>query len=180
MKLVKFIVALLLTAGLTFLFDQSLSVGGTSIPPFGKFLNPFTGFWQNATPAQGKTAETIDLDGLSAPAKVLYDERMVPHIFAANLRDAYFLQGYVTAKERLWQMDITIRSTVGRLAEVMGERLLDRDRLQRRKGFGFGAANTLKAWSKDPEVLGLVEQYAAGINAYILSLKPSQYPVEFK
>src|SRR5690606_635991 len=112
--------------------------------------------------------------------KVLYDERMVPHIFAKNTADAFFVQGFITAQNRLWQMDITTRATSGRLAEILGERLLQRDKLQRRKGLVFAAENALKGWESSPEDIALISAYTAGVNAFLNSLKPACYPLEFK
>jgi len=180
MKLLKFISALAITALLTFLLNQSLPLGGTNLPPLGAFLNPFSGFWQNAEPVKNKKTEELHFSTLSAPVKVVYDERMVPHIFAANIKDANFVQGYITAQNRLWQMDISYRSTSGRLAEIMGENLIKRDKSQRRKGFGFAANNSLKSWKANPETFDLVQAYTDGINAYILQLDPKDYPLEFK
>ena len=56
-----------------------------------------------------------------------FDERQVPHIFAENLEDAAFVQGFLTAKDRLWQMDFISRAAVGRIAEVVGEKALEYD-----------------------------------------------------
>ncbi|HAC25534.1 MAG TPA: penicillin acylase family protein, partial [Cytophagales bacterium] len=75
-----------------------------SIPPLGKFLNPFRGFWQNAESAVSGE-ETLALQDLKAPVTVLYDSLMVPHIFAQHEEDLFRAQGYVTARHRLWQME---------------------------------------------------------------------------
>ena len=74
------------------------------------------------------------------------DERRVPHIFAENSEDAFFAQGYITAYNRLWQMDMSTRKVSGRLAEVVGERALASDLLQRRKGIVKAAEEALKVW----------------------------------
>ncbi|MEN0002634.1 MAG: penicillin acylase family protein [Bacteroidota bacterium] len=154
---------------------------GQSIPPIGKLINPFTGFWQNAEAVDNQhTNQIVDLPALSDKVEVVFDERLVPHIFAQNLEDAYYVQGYITAKYRLWQMDISVRATAGQLAEVMGPRLLERDRLQRRKGIISAAENTLAAWKESPEEIAQIEAYSAGVNAWIDQLQEADYPLEFK
>ena len=76
-----------------------------------------------------KPLPTIDGDerliGLHERAEVLRDAFGVPHIFAADEHDLFYLQGYVTAQDRLWQMDLYRRAAAGRLAEVLGEPALE-------------------------------------------------------
>src|SRR3990167_4916391 len=74
--------------------------------------------------------------GLRQPVRVLRDERAVPHLYAANLDDLVFAQGYAHAQERLWQMDILRRTVRGELAEIFGEQLLNVDKDSRRLGLG--------------------------------------------
>jgi len=105
---------------------------------------------------------------------------MVPHIFADNLKDAVTVQGYIEAKNRLWQMDFSTRATSGRLSEVVGDIAINRDKGQRRKGLVYAAENTLKTWKSTPEYFAYVEAYTKGVNAYINSLSPKDYPIEFK
>jgi len=153
---------------------------GSALPPLGKLLDPFGGFWQNAEPASAPKSQVIDLPGIKEKVEVVFDERLVPHIFAANHYDACYAQGYITAKYRLWQMDFITRAAAGRLSEVVGEKTLERDRLQRRKGMTLAAERTLKAWSDNSEEMPFIEAYTAGVNDYIASLKPADYPLEFK
>ena len=155
-----------------------------SLPPPGKFFSPFHGFWKNAEPAntltqsQGKRALT--LDGLQEQVQVVFDERMVPHIFAQNDPDLYLAQGYLTARFRLWQLDISTRSAAGRVSEILGDRALKYDQAQRQLGLAFAAENAIKGWKNYPETYRNLEAYAAGINAYIESLRPGDLPLEFK
>ncbi|TAE33604.1 MAG: penicillin acylase family protein [Cytophagales bacterium] len=150
-------------------------------PAFGPFLSPFTGFWQNADNAAGLTSGSeIDVEGTTQPVTVNYDEYGVPHIFAQNDADAYFSQGYVTARDRLWQMEFQTHAAAGRLTELVGERALETDRFNRRMGMGFGAERAAEMMLADPTSKMVVEAYTAGINAYIKSLKSGQYPVEYK
>lgn len=180
MRYFKFFLSLFLSAGLVWLLNTSDPLGLASIPPLGNLLCPFTGFWQNAEAMGEYPAEQIHLPGLSEPAKVVYDSRMVPHIFAGNTKDALMVQGYLTAKFRLWQLDMAARSGAGRLSEIIGDRTIEYDRFQRRRGLPRGAQNALKAWNNTPDTLAMLLAYTEGINAYISQLKPRDYPVEFK
>src|SRR5687767_3850564 len=78
-----------------------------------------TGSAQSTAPQATQTAQTVG--GLRERATVRRDERGIPYIEAANLRDLYFSQGYVTASDRLWQMDLLRRSGRGELAEIFGK-----------------------------------------------------------
>lgn len=150
------------------------------IPPMGKFLNPFRGFWKNAESIDQKVERSFMVDGLKGPVEVKFDEQMVPHIFAENDYDVYFAQGFITAKDRLWQMDFQTRFASGRLSEVVGPKAIELDRYQRRMGMTYGAEKMVRVMMKDPEIKEVMEAYAAGVNAYTRSLKPADYPVEFK
>ncbi len=77
-------------------------------------------FWFYST-ARGSLAQldgTVTLNGLQAPVSVARDAHGVPHLTAANLPDLFFAQGYVTAQDRLWQMDLTRRAVGGEMAEI--------------------------------------------------------------
>lgn len=149
-------------------------------PPILKFLNPFTGFWQNAegnTPAKQKK---LALKGAKAPIDILFDDRMIPHVFAQNDHDVYYAQGYVTAMHRLWQMDFQTRFAAGRLCEVVGKKAIEVDRYQRRMGMVYGAENSLAGMMEDPKAREMILAYTEGINAYIHSLNRASLPVEYK
>ncbi len=181
MPIAKFLVSLLVTIGLCFVLSMSFKGGkGNSLPPIGKLLSPFHGFWQNANAVNNHVNQTIEFQDIQKGVTIKYDDRMVPHIFAKSKSEAIFAQGFVTAKDRLWQMDISTRAVSGRLAEIMGPKMLERDQLQRRKGMYFAAKNAIEGWKRSPENFKLLQTYAAGVNAYIESLSPSQYPLEYK
>lgn len=154
--------------------------GAGALPPLGKLLNPFTGFWQNAEISINDELNLIKLKGITQEVDILYDERMVPHIFAQNQSDLYYAQGYVTASFRLWQMDMQTRAAGGRLSEVAGEKTLEKDREARRLGLVYGAENSLKAMMSDPETARIINAYTAGINDYIESLTTARLPLEYK
>ncbi len=179
MPIVKFLVAAAFSAALAVLANTHQPFG-SKLPALGPLLSPFTGFWQNAEPVAGEPEWAPSFAALQGPVQVAFDERMVPHIFAGNLHDAAFVQGYVTARDRLWQMDFLTRAAAGRISEVIGEQALEYDRGQRRKGMLLAAENALKGWSRSPDEMALLQAYSDGVNAYLESLSPADYPLEFK
>ena len=180
MRFTKFLLVALLTTALTILADRHQPFK-SSLPRLGAFLSPFTGFWQQADQVNTESdTEILNFPEIEQPVKILIDHRLVPHIFAQNIKDAAFAQGYITAKHRLWQMDLSYRSISGRMSEVLGERALEYDRLQRRLGFVEIAKQTLIGWQTSDIDRKLVNSYTAGVNAYIQSLQPADYPIEFK
>ncbi|GAA4907454.1 penicillin acylase family protein [Mucilaginibacter defluvii] len=151
-----------------------------SIPAIAPLLNPVSGFWQNAENRTEVGDDEISLPGLTEEVTIKFDERRIPHIFAKNNHDLYYAQGYITARDRLWQMDIQTRSAAGRLCEIVGDKALERDRTARRMGMGYGAENTLKCIMKDSVMSKVINAYTDGINAYIAGLDEKDYPLEFK
>src|SRR5690242_19305284 len=117
MKWLRFITALIVTAGLIWKLNVKLG----DIPPVGKFFSPFTGFWQN-NENQNFSSDELKLAGLKDKVIVTIDDNLVPHIFANNNYDLYFAQGYITAKSRLWQMEFEMAAAAGRVSEFVGEK----------------------------------------------------------
>ena len=171
---------LLIGLFLVYILSTPQKVGETAIPPLAKLLNPYTGAWQNAESLEDYTDFSLESDQIKEEVRIVFDDRMVPHIFAQNLQDAMFAQGYVEAYHRLFQMDISTRSPDGRLSEILGPNLLDYDKKQRRLGLGYAADNAVQGWAKFPEELKNVNAYSAGINHFIQNLKPKDYPLEYK
>ncbi len=194
MRIFKFLAAFILTAGLTYSLNRSWNIKGAPLPAVGSLLNPFSGFWRNGDLFSLKSpSQTVTVNGLQGSVTVKYDDRMVPHIFADNLKDAVYVQGRLHAQNRLFQMDFITRATAGRLTEFLGESLirtvngkpsavsiLEIDKLTRRKGLLWAAENAVKGWQKDPATFAVLESYVAGVNDYIASMKPTDYPIEYK
>jgi penicillin amidase len=158
-----------------------LSINLASLPPLAKIFDPFTGFWQNAYSEDHHPATEVSIEGLQAEVTVTYDENLIPHIFAENEEDLFKVQGYVTARLRLWQMEFQVLAAEGRLSEIVGPIALERDREMRRKGLGFGARNKLKYLQReDPETLAFMNAYADGVNLYIDQLSQGELPLEYK
>lgn len=150
------------------------------IPPIGKFLDPFNGFWQNSESQSFILPEQISHPSIQGKGTVLFDSLLVPHIYAENDHDLYFLQGYVTASQRLWQMEFQTHAAAGRISEIIGKKALEFDRQQRRKGLKEGAEKFIKKLMTDQKMKTVVEGYTAGINAYIQTLSYKDYPFEYK
>lgn len=150
------------------------------IPALGPFVNPISGFWQSAEPQHEPGAVWLRAEGLRDSVLVVFDDRRVPHIFARNDHDVYFAQGFVTAQDRLWQMDLQVRGAAGRLSEVLGEQTVALDRAERRRGMLWGAQNKIEAYQQQPELMEIIEAYTAGVNAFISQLPRREIPLEFK
>ncbi len=131
---------------------------------------------QQATADQANT-KTLAIAGLHDRVTVRRDERGIPYIEAKNDEDLYFTQGYVTASDRLWQMDLLRRSERGQLAEVLGSAALDQDKQHRTLGFAQEVEAELARAT--PATRAVLEAYARGVNAYIASLDPKSLPAEF-
>ncbi|MBZ5564629.1 MAG: penicillin acylase family protein [Acidobacteriia bacterium] len=114
--------------------------------------------------------------GLSAPVEVRRDARGVPHLRAQSLEDLFFAQGYVTAQDRLWQMDLVRRLAEGDLSEIFGERTLRIDIENRTLGFRQAAERALA--EMDPDSARMLSAYARGVNAFIAT-HDKQLPIEF-
>lgn len=180
MRILPFLLSGFCTAGLVMVLNTQLPAGGSKTPRLGYFLSPQQGFWQNAEPADASFDAEVTLAGMQGRADVYMDERLVPHIYATTDADAYYVQGYLHAKFRLWQMEFQTRVAAGRLSEILGEERLPIDRMFRRLGMVYGAEQTMANMEKNPEIKAAVDAYAEGVNAYIQSLKPEQLPFEYK
>lgn len=177
MKYIGFLAVLALTIALA----VAVSTPFGAIPPLAPLLDPNHGFWQNSISEDELAQAELELNYLSGEVKVIYDENLIPHIFANNEADLYRAQGYITAKHRLWQMEFQTMAAAGRLSEIVGPLALDLDRMTRRKGLAYGAEIGIKFTQEtDPETYALLEAYADGVNQYIDQLKDAQLPVEYK
>lgn len=176
MKFLKPILLILVTIILGVALNTKLG----PLPPVGKLLDPFHGFWQNADKVGGEKNTDDNIVGLKGKVEVYYDDRMVPHIFAGNDEDLYFMQGYITAKHRLWQMEFQTFAASGRISELVGEKGANFDREKRRTGMVYGAKKSLEQINNEPETKKILEAYTAGVNAYINSLSYKTLPLEYK
>lgn len=117
------------------------------------------------------------LSALTAEVKVIRDERGVPHIYASNEHDLYFMTGYITAQERLWQMDMVRHATQGRLSELFKRDMFETDIFLRALGMQEKSRMVLE--KEDPEILATLQAYADGVNAWITECG-KKLPPEFR
>lgn len=180
MRLVPFIIAATVTTALVFALNIQLPVGAGKTPRLGYFLSPQYGFWVNAEPVNADFNDDIKLPFIKKQVDAFIDDRLVPHIYAETDADAYFIQGYMHAKFRLWQMEFQTHVAAGRLSEIVGPDRLSIDRYFRRLGMVYGAEKTLKEMEANAEIKETCDAYTAGVNAYINSLQPENLPLEYK
>jgi len=120
---------------------------------------------------------TLKLTGLSASIEVTRDSLGVPTISAANMHDLLFAQGFVTAQDRLWQMDMTRRFASGDLAAILGPEYVKSDTEQRILGLRPVAEQAVA--NMDPAERARMQAYADGVNAYIAKHQKT-LPLEFR
>ncbi len=119
----------------------------------------------------------LQVSGLLATVTITRDGHGVPTIEAASMEDLFFAQGYVTAQDRLWQMDVMRRFGSGELSEILGHDTLKLDREQRILGLRAAARKSLGVAS--PRDRSYFEAYARGVNAYIAE-RSDKLPIEFR
>jgi penicillin amidase len=119
----------------------------------------------------------LHVGGLSAPVTVRRDAHGVPHIEAATQEDLFVAQGYVTAQDRLWQMDMYRRNAQGELAEVLGPSLVKHDTAQRVLGFGKISQRIYAGLPAADRMR--MDAYSRGVNLYIQQHQ-DRLPTEFK
>jgi penicillin G amidase len=124
--------------------------------------------------------ETITVEGLTHPTDILIDKWGVPHIFADNERDAFFVQGFNAARDRMFQIDLWRRRGLGELAEVFGPAYIEQDKATRLFLYRGDMAAEWKRYG--PDAKPVATRFAAGVNAYIgwLAAHPDRLPYEFR
>jgi penicillin amidase len=120
---------------------------------------------------------SLAIPGLAAPVTVLRDNQGVPHLRAASLDDLVIAQGYVTAQDRLWQMETLRRHAAGELAEILGPALIAHDRTQRIMQIRAAADRAIAVLP--PDQLHWLTLYANGVNASIQTQR-THLPLEFR
>ena len=123
---------------------------------------------------------TLHVAGMSQSATVTRNAQGVPSITAANVDDALFAQGFVTAQDRLWQMDMLRRHAAGELAEVLGASMIPHDETQRMLQIRAAADRAVSVLPADQ--MHSLQMYANGVNAFITQATDAHnehLPVEF-
>lgn len=123
--------------------------------------------------------ESYTVPGLEEPAEIIVDEWGVPHIYAATHYDAFFVQGFNAARDRLWQIDTWRRRGLGKLAEVLGAAYLQQDRATRLFLYRGDLYREWLAYGSDAKKIA--QAFTAGINAYVELVyeRPDLLPPEF-
>ena len=150
------------------------------VPALGQLLDPARGVWAAARVAELPREQSLTLPGLAAPVEVRYDDRGVPHIFAATELDAMRALGWVHARDRLFQMELTVRKVTGTLSEIAGPELLGTDRQSRERGLAQAAESKWRALPSDSKIRGVVVAYVEGINQWVRDAGAQDLPVEYK
>ena len=122
------------------------------------------------------TAKPVELPGLSQPAEIVRDEQGIAHIRARNRADLYYLQGWVHAEDRLFQMDLSRRQPSGTLAELFGPSAVPGDVELRTIGLRRAAERSKDVLSRD--TIEALEAYARGVNDWVMS-NPNGLPPEY-
>ncbi|MDX6695626.1 MAG: penicillin amidase [Blastocatellia bacterium] len=133
---------------------------------------------QATTATTAATATTLRLAGLTSNVVVRRDERGIAYIEAANESDLFMAQGYVTASDRLFQMELFRRTARGELSEIFGNTTIDEDK--RHRNFGFAQLAEAQLMQAPAKLRRALEDYARGVNAYIESRDANSLPPEFK
>jgi penicillin G amidase len=140
-------------------------------------LGALAWFYSVARSALPQLDGTVRVPGLSARVTVVRDGHGVPTINASSFEDLFFAQGFVTAQDRLWQMDMMRRFAAGEISEILGGDFLQHDREQRILGLRVAARKGLEVSSEQNHAH--FEAYARGVNAYIESHR-EWLPIEFR
>lgn len=150
------------------------------LPPLGPLLDPANGAWALVATAELPREERAAIPGLGASVRVVYDDRAVPHIFAATESDAWRALGWVVARDRLAQLEIQTLAASGRLTEIAGARALSADREMRGLGLPRSAERKIAASGASGPGASAIRAYADGVNAYIAALRPRDRPLELR
>jgi penicillin G amidase len=170
-------VAVLLTVLIT-----ALGSSMAGIPPLGVLLDPLDGLYRTARSAERvPDGRSIEIPGLTAVVKIDFDARGVPHIYGDDDLDVVRAYGFVVARDRLFQMDFISRVAAGRLSTLVGADAVEADRFLRRTGMEIGTQlNAQRIQAEDAEELAFIQAYCDGVNAFVDSLTPVDYPLEYR
>lgn len=126
-----------------------------------------------------ESVQRLEVEGLEAPAEILVDRWGVPHIYAADSYDAFFVQGFNAARDRLWQIDLWRRRGLGTLSEVFGPDFVEQDRAARLFLYRGSMFREWLAYGSDAK--RIAEAFTAGVNAFVALTErdPSWLPPEF-
>lgn len=116
-------------------------------------------------PANAAGPDKFTVAGLEKPATVLVDRWGVPHIYANTLYDAFYVQGFMAARDRLWQIDLWRKRGLGEMAKDFGPAYVEGDRMARAVLFRGDMYREWLAYGSDAK--RVAEAFVAGVNAYV-------------
>ncbi len=173
----KFLLHLIWTVGLLW----GLHYGPGGIAPLGDLIDPARGFYHTARIAEHDARDTQVVSVLNGTVTIERDDRGVPHIFATSDREAIAALGYVTAQDRLFQMDFISRVAAGRMSEIFGPGSIETDQYLRATGMNWAAKQITQAHAQEESLdYDLMSWFSAGVNAHINRLSDAELPFEFK
>ncbi|WP_395057378.1 penicillin acylase family protein [Flavobacterium sp.] len=118
----------------------------------------------------------ISIKNISKETTVYFDDYGVPHIYAANQKDAMIVLGYVHAQDRLWQMELIRRIAPGKLSEIFGTRALKNDKFFIGLGIEENSEKAIAELDKNGKPYKMAMAYLDGVNQY---LENGKTPIEF-
>ncbi|MFS2203701.1 penicillin acylase family protein [Variovorax sp. Varisp36] len=126
-----------------------------------------------------RPSSSFAVPGLEKPAEVLIDRWGVPHLYAGTLYDAFVAQGYIAARDRLWQMDLWRKRGLGEMARDFGPAWVESDRAARAVLYRGDMYREWLAYGSDAK--RVAEAFTAGVNAYVAQVRaqPALLPAEF-
>ncbi|MFK7916403.1 MAG: penicillin acylase family protein [Pseudomonadales bacterium] len=142
------------------------------------FVNP-PAAQADSTGAAMNADREYQVQGLEKPARIQVDRWGIPHIYANTHYDAFFVQGFNAARDRLWQIDLWRRRGLGELSSVLGEQYLEQDTATRTFLYRGDMYREWLAYGSDAKRIATA--FVAGINAYIdlIDAQPELLPIEF-
>jgi penicillin amidase len=144
------------------------------LPAIGPLFDLHAGVWAH----HEFTWRDAQLPGLKNDVQIAIDASGVPHFFAQSEEDLYRAQGYVMASQRLFQMDLSSRSTSGELSELVGAKGLDMDRFFVRFGMRQSILKTVNEYMAHEQTAMMINAFTDGVNSYISTLE--ELPIEYK
>jgi len=177
LRFLHLLVALILAVGI--IYGATAGVG--PLPPLGPVLNPGTGVWTSANAARPFQSETLHFAGLQQPVTVIFETNGTPHIQATTDSDLFWTIGYLQARFRLTQMDLTRRQGEGRLSEILGPKALSSDQFQVMLGLDRAAQLDWLTLPAGSSIRQSLQAYANGVNRWIDEARQSNsLPFLFK
>ncbi|HEX8870747.1 MAG TPA: penicillin acylase family protein, partial [Lentzea sp.] len=151
-----------------------------ALPALGGALNPGTGVWRISADAGTAQSGDLTLPGLKQPATVSFEDNGLAHVKTGDDADLFRVVGYLHARFRLVQMDLTRRQASGTLSEVIGAATLEVDRFERDLGLRRAAERDWAALKDDNPAKTTLQAYSDGVNAAMRELRSdNRMPTQF-